>query len=145
MNKNKIRYNYGRRRSRSLGGLLNARDICKTIEKSVLPSQRLQLLLEYAIEHGLSKAEKNLDEDIDYDEFRKSISICQVKIESDIEEMNYCSLAVSKDENGELNLNNSLNEKYNSYSSAVAKLEEENKQWDNLLTKYRTNLEKEIK
>ncbi|GFS60480.1 uncharacterized protein TNIN_357791 [Trichonephila inaurata madagascariensis] len=131
----------GRRRSRSLGGILNAKEICKTIQKSLPSSQKLQLLLQYALEYGLSLAERDLCEDIDYAEFRKNSSKCQVAIESEIEEMNYCSLAVANDEI--TNTNIPLNEK-REYESAIITLEEENKHWDQILAKYRKNLDNEV-
>ncbi|GBM00263.1 hypothetical protein AVEN_32614-1 [Araneus ventricosus] len=143
MDKANSRLKYGRRRSRSLGGILNARDIYKTIRRSLSSSQKLQLLLQYALEHSLSMAEKDLCEDIDDDVFRKEISNCQINIESEIEEMNYCSLAVADKESN--NENASLSEKYAEYSSAVAKLEEESRQWDELLVRCRDNCEKEMK
>ncbi|GFR31325.1 uncharacterized protein TNCT_518191 [Trichonephila clavata] len=93
-------------------------EICKTIDKSLPSSQKLQLLLQYALENGLSMAERDLCEDIDFDEFRKNSTKCQVDIESEIEEMNYCSLAV--DEDGLTNMNISLNEK-REYESAIMK------------------------
>ncbi|XP_055953211.1 uncharacterized protein LOC129988943 [Argiope bruennichi] len=142
MDKSSSKLKYGRRRSRSLGGILNAREICKTIRKSLSSSQKLQLLLQYALEHGLSMAEKDLCEDIDDDAFKKAISKCQVNIESEIEEKNYCSLAVADKESNDLNA--SLRLKYEEYSSAVTKLEEEIRQWDELLARYRSNLNEEM-
>ncbi|GFU02015.1 uncharacterized protein NPIL_687271 [Nephila pilipes] len=135
-------FKYGRRRSRSLGGILNAKEICKTIQKSLPSSQKLQLLLQYALENGLSMAERDLCEDIDYDEFRKSSTKCQVDIESEIEDKNYFSLAVAEEEltNG----NTSLNGNFNEYNLAVTKLENEEKCWDQLLAKYKNNLDKEL-
>ncbi|KAF8771213.1 hypothetical protein HNY73_018661 [Argiope bruennichi] len=57
MDKSSSKLKYGRRRSRSLGGILNAREI--SITSTI------------ALEHGLSMAEKDLCEDIDDDAFKK--------------------------------------------------------------------------
>ncbi|GFV99007.1 uncharacterized protein TNCV_1509871 [Trichonephila clavipes] len=119
----------GRRRSRSLGGILNAKEICKTIQKSLPSSQKLQLLLQYALEIIVLVENSN------------GTSKCQVAIESEIEEMNYCSLAVANDEI--TNTNIPLNEK-REYESAIITLEDENKHWDQVLAKYRKNLDNEV-
>ncbi|PRD34455.1 UNVERIFIED_CONTAM: hypothetical protein NCL1_14556 [Trichonephila clavipes] len=77
--------------------------------------------------------------------------------------MNYCSLAVAKDESSNVpnsnislftfntiyfsyritNTNIPLNEK-REYESAIITLEDENKHWDQVLAKYRKNLDNEV-
>ncbi|CAL1295227.1 unnamed protein product [Larinioides sclopetarius] len=88
-------------------------------------------------------AEKDLCEDIDDDVFRKEISKSEINIESEIEEMNYCTLAVPDKESN--NENATFGENNAEYISSVTKLEEENRHWDEIFARYRDNCEKEMK
>ncbi|KAG8192840.1 hypothetical protein JTE90_014620 [Oedothorax gibbosus] len=142
----KRRSTYGRRRSRSLGAL-PTNEICKTIDHSLPPAERLQLLIQYALEKSISNSKQDVIDNIDdteMEELSKKLSQVQVNIESEIEEQNLYSLAVANTANETIAEANTSKLNMLKCKAAIAKMEEEKKEWDQLRSKYREDIQKEI-
>ncbi|XP_042896267.1 uncharacterized protein [Parasteatoda tepidariorum] len=134
--KRNSRYKYGRRRSRSLGGIIST-ELCKTIDNCLPPEERLKLLIENALKTTCLIVGREFGIPVTSEEVNENISKCLTNIDSELKEKDLYKTAVFGEESlKEEPLINNLA----MYNKEAARMDKESMEWDELLTNERKAL-----